>query len=255
MAKRLKPLPDCAPTMRVFAILLGMACHWGSSEAQSGSATAPELLGNSPPRIAPIRASTQIARPHPALLLAHQQLSDQDYGAAGESLRKVLDDDRHHVEALIIMAALKERQGLTDAAERLRQQALQLAPTNPQVIAANFSGSRLRAEPLAHESRLRSHISQHRDSAPLHFALANLLAGQYRWDEAQAEYLRATALDGSNPDYLFNLAISLDQQRQYQQASDYYRQSLIATAHRAASYDRRELQRRLAELDMLLQKK
>jgi uncharacterized protein HemY len=86
------------------------------------------------------------------------------------------------------------------------------------------------------------------ESAPLNFALGNLYAKQARWNEAQQVYFNAVAGDTENPDYLFNLAVSLDQMRQPKLAAQHYRLALDAAERRPAAFDRERLLKRMSQL-------
>jgi len=74
------------------------------------------------------------------------------------------------------------------------------------------------------------------DSSVLYFTLGNQYAQQSRWSEAQQAYFKAFAADSENPDYAFNLAVSLDQLRQSKLALEYYERALALAAKRAASF-------------------
>ena len=87
------------------------------------------------------------------------------------------------------------------------------------------------------------------DTSELHFALGNLYARQNRWPEAQQVYFNAVAAEGDNPDYLFNLAVSLDHLRQPRLAGQHYRLALEAAGRRPAAFDRAGVEKRLAELE------
>jgi tetratricopeptide (TPR) repeat protein len=111
-----------------------------------------------------------------------------------------------------------------------------------------LSGSAAEADPQTAESRLKTLLSAQPESAALNFALGNLYARQNRWAEAQQVYFNAVAADGDNPDYLFNLAVSLDHLRQPRLAGQHYRMALEAAARRPAAFDRDRRQKRLGEL-------
>lgn len=111
-----------------------------------------------------------------------------------------------------------------------------------------MSGSAAEADPQTAESRLKSLLSAQPESAALNFALGNLYARQNRWPEAQQVYFNAVAADGDNPDYLFNLAVSLDHLRQPRLAGQHYRMALEAAARRPAAFDPAGVEKRLGEL-------
>ena len=77
-------------------------------------------------------------------------------------------------------------------------------------------------------------IAAQPEASFLHFTLGNQYAQQGRWAEAQQAYFRAYAGDPENPDFAYNLAVSLDQLHQTKLALEYYRRALAlaAKAHR-----------------------
>lgn len=96
---------------------------------------------------------------------------------------------------------------------------------------------------------MRGLLRQHPESAALHFALGNLLARQARWSEAQQSYFHAVAAEGGNPDYLFNLAVSLEHLHQLPAAARYYRLAVNAAAARAAAFSAAQAEQRLSILE------
>ena len=105
------------------------------------------------------------------------------------------------------------------------------------------------AQPAALEIELKTLIGRNPDAAPLHFALGNLYASGLRWTEAQQAYFEAFRIDEVNPDYLFNLAVSLDQLRQPRLALDYYRKAeAVAATRGGGQFDRSTVTRRIREL-------
>jgi Flp pilus assembly protein TadD len=82
----------------------------------------------------------------------------------------------------------------------------------------------------------------------LNFTLGNQLAQQGRWAEAQQEYFRAFAAEPNNPDFAYNLAVSLDHLRQPKLALEYYRRALSLAKARGASFDAGTAEARAAQL-------
>ena len=54
-----------------------------------------------------------------------------------------------------------------------------------------------------------------------------------------------------NADYIFNLAVSLDQLNKQQQAINYYRESLLKAENKQVSFSREAVQKRINELARL----
>lgn len=184
----------------------------------------------------------------PGLLRGHASLQRGELETARREFEQAVQRDRNNTDALLALATIAQSQGRTGDAETLRQRALVANPGDPATQAAILGGKAAEADPQGTESRLKSLLSAQPESAALNFALGNLYSRQGRWPEAQQAYFNAVAVDGDNPDYLFNLAVSLDHLRQARLAGQHYRLALEAAARRPAAFDRTQVERRLGEL-------
>ncbi len=196
----------------------------------------------------PVRLSKSRPEANPALLRGHTNLQHNEIELARRDFESVLQREPNNTDALLALAAIAARQGRGGDAEQLHQRALIANPSDPNVQGMVLNGTPSSADPQTTESRLKGLLSAQPESATLNFALGNLYARQTRWPEAQQAYFNAVAADGSNPDYLFNLAISLDHIRQPKLAGQHYRLALEAADKRPAGFDREQVRRRLAEL-------
>jgi tetratricopeptide (TPR) repeat protein len=82
----------------------------------------------------------------------------------------------------------------------------------------------------------------------LNFTLGNQFAQQGRWAEAQQEYFRAYAAEPDNPDFAYNLAVSLDHLRQPSLALQYYQRAITLAKARGASFQLQVAEDRAAQL-------
>lgn len=206
-----------------------------TAEADAANATSIRLTRSRP------EADSGLSRGHASLQRGELELARRDY-------EQVLQRDQNNTDALLALAAIAQRQGRPADAEALRQRAWVANPSDPAAQAAALSGSTAETDPQNTESRLKSLLSAQPESAALNFALGNLYARQNRWPEAQQVYFNALAADGDNPDYLFNLAVSLDHLRQPRLAGQHYRMALEAAGRRPAAFDRAKVEKRLGEL-------
>ena len=87
------------------------------------------------------------------------------------------------------------------------------------------------------------------EATHLYFTLGNQYAAQARWAEAQEAYFRAFTAEPDNPDYNYNLAVSLDQLRQRKPALEYYRKAIALGASRPAAFDLARARARAGELE------
>ncbi|HLO63262.1 MAG TPA: tetratricopeptide repeat protein [Azonexus sp.] len=196
----------------------------------------------------PIRLTRTRPEVDPGLSHGQASLQRGEIEPARRDFEQVVQRDPNNTDALLALAAIAQRQGRPADAEALRQRALVANPSDPAAQAAALSGSAAEADPQSAESRLKSLLSAQPESAPLNFALGNLYARQNRWSEAQQAYFNAVAAEGDNPDYLFNLAVSLDHLRQPRLAGQHYRMALEAAARRPAAFDRTKVEQRVGEL-------
>jgi len=149
----------------------------------------------------------------------------------------MLRDEPANRDALLGLAALEVRSGRYEPAEALYLRALQIDPRDSQAQAALISLRSARADPLVTESRVKTLLAADPGAHALNFALGNQFAQQNRWAEAQQEYFKAYAGDPENPDFAYNLAVSLDHLRQRRLAHDYYVRAATLADKRGASFD------------------
>jgi tetratricopeptide (TPR) repeat protein len=214
------------------------------------SAVAPAVpiaKSGAPEPDSPIRITTSRQRVHPQVVSAYQALQSGDFSVAQKDYQAVLKGDPKNTDALHGMAAINLQQGRFDAAESYYLRVLEADPKDSAAV-AGLVGLRGQVDPIQSESRLKNLLASQPDSPFLNFALGNLYAQQGRWTDAQQAYFRAYAADSDNPDYQFNLAVSLDQMHQPKLALQYYQGALSAAAQRPAAFDRNQVASRVSEL-------
>ncbi len=211
-------------------------------------APAAHLVSEPPPApTSPIRFTSSHLKVNPAVAQAYQAYSRGDLPASRREYEQVLRTEPKNSDALHGLAAISLRQGQPDAAEDYYLRALEADPKDATAQAALLS-LRGQVDPVQSESRLKTLLAGQPESAALNFSLGNLYARQNRWNEAQQAYFRAYTVDAENPDYLFNLAVSLEQIRQPKLALQYYQSALAAAAQRPAAFDKNQAAGRVREL-------
>ena len=185
---------------------------------------------------------------NPELASAYQLLASGNYTAAQKLYTKLVEAEPLNVDAQLGLATAAARGGDRALALQHYRQVLALDPRNGLammgIVALNEGGQ---STPL--EIEMKTMIGRNPDAAPLHFALGNIYANEQRWTEAQQAYFEAFRIDSANPDYLFNLAVSLDQLRQTRLALDYYRKALaIVVSKGGGQFDRTTIAGRIREL-------
>lgn len=198
-----------------------------------------------PPRLA-IQSQPQVDTITPALQEAWQAYQRGDFAAASAGYRNVLAQDIRNRDALLGMGAIAQQTGKDQEAQQFYWQVLLLDPRDPVALAAMTLYATPNTEDA--EIRLRQMLANQPRSAALHYALGNVYMDQARWAEAQQAYFTALALEPGNPQFSFNLAVSLDHLGQRKLAADYYRQTLQLDPAGQSGFDAAQTQRRLTEL-------
>ncbi|MDD5249617.1 MAG: tetratricopeptide repeat protein [Rhodocyclaceae bacterium] len=215
-------------------LLLG---PWASNAAaQTPAADQPALrISKAQPKLDPV-----LTRAFAALSVGDLEAADGAYAAA-------LKSEASNPDALHGAAVVALRKNQRERAEEFYRRAVAADPTDA-IAQAGLSGLGGNADPVAAESRLKTLIAAQPDQHCLQFALGNAYAAAGRWHDAQQAFFRAYSAAPDQPDYLFNLAVSLDHLRQAALARRYYAQALAAAEQKPASFDPAQAAARLREL-------
>ena len=179
----------------------------------------------------------------PVLVSAYAAYQNGDLAGAVRLYEQVLAEVPLNRDALMGLATIARRDGDATRARELYSRLLTRDPRDPAARAGllELAGG----NPVAQERELKRLLSVHPGEPTLSFALGNLYAAQQRWPEAQQQYFDALqqarssmpALGGINPDYAFNLAVSLEHMNQMQPAITYYREALALSDSHPAGFD------------------
>ena len=192
----------------------------------------------------PIRVSRAVQKTDPLLEQGFEAFSRGELDRAAAAWRKALAADSRNADALHGLAAIAVQRQQPDEAAAFYLRALEANPKDALALSGLVS-LRAPADAQQTESRLKTLLAEQPDSPYLNFALGNLYARGMRWAEAQQAFFRAHVAEPANPDYLFNLAVSLDQLRQPRLAVQYYNQALAAAAQQPAGFDAAQVAARL----------
>lgn len=195
----------------------------------------------------PIRVSRGVQQVDPDLSAGYRRFQAGDLSGARKSYEQALRNDPRNVDALNGLAAISAHEGRSAEAQQYYLRALEADPQDATAQSAlTLLGES--GDPVQTESRLKLLLARQPDAHAARFALGNLYASQRQWHEAQQAYFDAHAADPENPDYLFNLAVSLDQLNQPRLALEFYRKALVAASGRPAAYPRDQAESRVREL-------
>jgi len=156
---------------------------------------------------------------------AFQEYLVGDYDSAEVSYRNVLKELPENRDALLGLAAISSRKGQLRQAYDNYLEILRLYPGDSVAEAALINFQR-DGDYARNESILKTFIQREPENSFLYYSLGRLYAAQIRWPEAQQSFFNAYNIETSNPDYAYNLAVSLDHIGQQQSAIDYYNAAL-----------------------------
>lgn len=176
---------------------------------------------------------------------AYQAFMQGDIQGAEQGYGEILADSPDNRDALLGQAAIAMLRGETAMAAARYQRLLDRDPGD--VVAQAILLSLSMDFPWS-EGRLRTLLRRHPGADFLHYILGNLYAAQYRWPEARHSFLSALRLDPLNPDYAYNLAVTLEHLREVRGASEYYQRALALGESRPGVFVRERVKNRLAEL-------
>lgn len=188
----------------------------------------------------PVRVSTAPKIVDSRLAAAYAALQSGQLAAADAGYRDVLAREPGNIDALLGIAVIAARAGRFEDAQAAYLKVLEAAPRNAAAQAGLLSLSN--AVPAAErESRLKQLLvtppSDPTLAGLLHFALGNVYVDQQRWAEAQAAYFDASVTDRDNPDYLYNLAVSLEHLQKPALAARQYEAAVRAASLRPFGFD------------------
>lgn len=172
---------------------------------------------------------------------------DEAKGMYDEVLRK----EKNNRDALLGLGAIAVIEKNSNLANQIYMSLLKLDPRDPIATAAIASLRNDESNVKQDEDYLLSMIDKNPDDPHLNFALGNVYAQQGRWKIAQQQYFNAWQHDVDNADYVFNLAVSMDQLSKPEQAISFYQDSLKKADNKQVSFSREAVQKRIEELSEL----
>jgi Flp pilus assembly protein TadD len=188
------------------------------------------------------------------ILAGYGALASGNVANARSEYLSALELDPNNVDAIMGTASAAAHDGNTVVAAAAYAKVLRLEPANPDATAALAMLRSGAATSESNESRLKTLIAADTDGRPaLHTALGGVYAADARWAEAAQEYFTALSKEPGNPDLAFNVAASLDQNRNSAAALTYYEQALAFAKLRPAKIDVPAVEQRISQLKARLE--
>ena len=220
-----------------------------TSPAKAAKPARPIAEGIAEPKDSPRPPSVaRAAVIHPRVQSGYAAYQAGDLAAASADYEQALREDAGNRDALLGLAALEMRAQRYEHAEAHYRRVLQSDPRDPYAHAGLLALRAERVDPVQAESRIKTMLAADADASVLYFTLGNQHARQGRWDEAQLAYSKAQAADAGNPDFAFNLAVSLDHLHQPAAALEHYRRALELAAARTAHFALESARQRVRQL-------
>ncbi len=174
-----------------------------------------------------------------------------DYDKAEAIYKNVLKLESNNRDALLGLGAIAVIEKDNTRARVIYMSLLELDPRDTIATAA-IASLRSDASSLASDEKyIVSMLQKNPDAPHLNFTLGNIYAQQSKWKLAQQVYFSAWQVDNENADYIFNLAVSLDQLGKHEQALTFYKDSLFKSDNNQVSFSREVARNRINELSGL----
>ncbi|MCP4765363.1 MAG: tetratricopeptide repeat protein [Gammaproteobacteria bacterium] len=196
-----------------------------------------------------IVSSSQVSETDIWLHEAYGAYQSGDYRLAMKRYNEVLEVHPNNRNALLARAAINIHEGYSEAAIQDYRRLLLANPKDSLAMSSLLSVASY--SPGEIETQLKLMIRDEPDSPYLNFALANAYGAQERWQEAQAYYFKALQNNPQDPNYAYNLAVSLEHISQPGSAIAYYRRALENFENGPATFSRNVVDQRLQLLGKL----
>ena len=174
-----------------------------------------------------------------------------NYIEAKQLYKDVLLSESNNRDALLGLGAIAVLEKDQTTARKVYLTLLDLDPRDPVATAALAGMHNDQSTTSSDKEYLISLLAKNPEAPHLNFALGNVYAQLNKWSQAQEYYFNAWQYDNGNADYLFNLAVSMDQLGKQKQAVDFYKDSLLKASDKQVSFSREAVQKRIDEITRL----
>jgi tetratricopeptide (TPR) repeat protein len=170
------------------------------------------------------------------------------YDGAKKLYAEVLHLEKNNRDAMLGLGAIAIHKKDAETARRYYLALLKQDPRDPIATAAiaSLHGDKTSIE--SDEEYLLTMLESNPKAAHINFALGNIYAQKGEWKTAQQSYFNAWQQDSENADYIFNLAVSMDQLSKQGQAIKFYKACLLKSNNKQVSFSREAVQQRIKVL-------
>ncbi len=242
------PVAPREPQTQVKAPALRMPTRAAPQALQAPPAAPAPRVVLEPRRSADLTIKRPTPRLDPAISAGYAAYQAGDLAGARSHYEQALQHEPGNRDALLGMAALEMRAQRYDSAESYYRRLLQADPRDSYALAGILALRGQQVDPVLAESRVKTMLAADSGADVLYFTLGNQYARQGRWAEAQQAYFKALAADPGNPDFAYNLAVSLEHIGKPKLALEQYHNALALAQHRSFSFDQAAAQKRVQEL-------
>jgi len=180
---------------------------------------------------------------------AYQAYQRGDDETALRKYNQVLNIDSGNRNALLARAAIAIQNNNSASAIKDYQKLLLSNPKDSLAMSSLIAVANL--SPEKSESQLKLMIREEPNSPYLNFVLGNIYGAQNRWQEAQSLYFKALENNPDDPNYAYNLAVSLEHLAKPGVAIAYYEKALVNIGNSLATFNKDVVDRRLEMLRQL----
>ena len=182
---------------------------------------------------------------------AWQAYGSAQFDEAEKLYTEVLHLEKNSRDALLGLGAIAIHKKDAESAKRYYLTLLKMDPRDPIASAAIASLHSDKTSIESGEAYLLTMLESNSKAAHLNFALGNIYAQKGEWKAAQQSYFNAWQQDSENADYLFNLAVSMDQLSKKEQALKFYKECLLKANNKQVSFSPEAVRQRIKTLSEL----
>jgi len=187
------------------------------------------------------------AKPSSQMESAYTAYQAGKLGDATRIYQEVLRADPTQRDAWLGLAVIAHASNQREPAMDSYKRVLRLEPQNATALAGLSSLITSAGEPQQ-ESRLREMLARTPQEADLNNALGLVLSGERRWSEAQPLFFKAHSAAPHEPQFAYNLAVTLDHLRKSGLAAQYYETALGLAQGKVSGFDEASVRSRLTAL-------